>query len=242
MHSLTTSLLYPTILSLLLCSTTTAGAATTSAAANASVRPSGKPHCLAHEGEQAGAAWRHADAAQKNRHARDTDLDTIASPCRLVDGDKQQGEFINDGSDAANANYPGDDADVRRRWLDEQAASRLSVRPAPGDKQPHLYRGLGVDAIDLGLVQRDWWTDAPRRSAELPAYASAVRSADENAYAAGLRGAGSPLVSGDPGLSGITPAAAVPEPSSWLMLVTGLGALLLRTRLRQRRAAARDGA
>jgi hypothetical protein len=168
---------------------------------------------------------------------RDADMDGPRSACRLVDNDVEDNQYVNYTDETAKL------LDQINQWLEfdrrppltpeEEQLLLLRKRGVylaldAGDRKLHAYLGTGADKTDLGAFSerrglQEWDAGRARRVARL--YDRADRH-----YQPGLENNGG-------GPAGAM--APVPEPSSYAMLLGGLGLLAA---LRHRRRAKTAGA
>lgn len=196
--------------------------------ANCTGQPPATPH------NTAATAWHDDDAALSSRAQRalhgggKVDLDSYTGRCRLIDAEHDGQEPLNDGIDPEKLLKLLEEMDALNRTLsveEEQAllerlGSRIYVQLDSTDNELHAYIGNGVNRQDLGQLSR---LD-PQYLAEdgdlVLHYGENERYAQAQRQMQNALGGANPM--------GLT--AAVPEPSTYAMLLAGLALMHLMRR------------
>lgn len=166
--------------------------------------------------------WRDANGARWSPHVQNVlqdgdnvDMDGVSGPCRLVDGDVDSDYFKNDGLDVADLLKQIDQLMIDQSSLAEEGKYELldpslpgrTVEISPTDHQLHIFSTKRGVKTDLGRLGDERTIDAlagGKHDAE-PGYPgrTALRKGKDGNDTARV--------------------PAVPEPSSYAMLLAGLG-------------------
>ncbi|MBV7535954.1 PEP-CTERM sorting domain-containing protein [Duganella sp. sic0402] len=190
--------------------------------------------------KHAPTAWQGSDApalsvrAQRVLHGGGKlDLDSYTGRCRLTDAEHDSQEPLNDGVDPEKLLKALDELDALNRTLsveEEQAllerlGRNIQIELDSADKQLHAYIGHGINRQDLGQLAR-------LGELLLEEEAAPRFGQDEAGYAPAEKLLQNPL--GGPSQMGL--AAAIPEPFSYALLLSGLALIAL---VRRRKGGAR---
>jgi len=206
--------------------------------ANCTGQPAGNDHARADA-----TAWSDGDAAPLSPRAQrvingggKTDLDGYTGRCRLADAENNTDEHLNDGMDPTKILELLDDVAAANRQLneeDEQAllnneGSSIHVEVDNIDHELHAYIGNGMNRQDLGQLSR---LDLQR--AEDEGLIVLHFGSEDGRYAPGNKQHGSEI-DANGAILGMSTTAAIPEPSTYAMLLAGLGLLVWRRRRNNR--------
>ncbi|GJI91840.1 PEP-CTERM sorting domain-containing protein [Duganella hordei] len=189
-------------------------------------------------------AWNGGDDAPLSSRAQralngggKNDLDSYTGRCRLADANHDASEPLNDGLDPDKLLAMLDEMADGRRTLsteEEQAlldkmGNNVHVELDSTDNELHAYIGDGLNRQDLGQLARlDLQQAEDDGLIVLRFDQSDGRYAQGNRRQAGDQAGGGALI-------GLGSTAAIPEPATYLMLLSGL-ALVGLVRLRRRGA------
>ncbi|WP_229260076.1 PEP-CTERM sorting domain-containing protein [Duganella aquatilis] len=152
------------------------------------------------------------------------DLDSYKGRCRLVDADHDSSEPLNDGVDPEQLLKLLDEMDAMNRTLSEDEeqsllGSRIHIAVDSTDNELHAYIGAGGSRLDLGQLSRLDLENLPEGDDLAPRYDASERTGRAEKQLNRM-GQANPVVL----------AAAIPEPSTYAMLLAGLGMLALMRR------------
>ena len=198
----------------------------------------GQPVSVEHS--KADTAWNGGDEAPLSSRAQralngggKSDLDSYTGRCRLADASHDASEPLNDGLDPDKLLAMLDElADGRRTLSTEEEQTLLDkmgnnvhVELESTDNELHAYIGDGLNRQDLGQLAR-----LDLQQAEDDGLIVLHFDQGDSRYAQGNKRQAGDL--GNGAVIGLGSTAAIPEPSTYLMLLSGLALLGLARRRR----------